>query len=108
MDNLGIFVNKCKQEILDLDNGITKGLNAKQSASLEYKKPQRELVADLRSIENIGEFESIIEAGDEWLIDWDYFGYEPIGIQEEIERKQELQREGLILDRLAGGGYYAY
>ena len=49
------IINKCRQEILDLDKAITKGLNAKQTESLQYKKPERELVADLRSIENIGE-----------------------------------------------------
>ena len=76
----------------------------------EYQIPYNKKCIDWHELEDkICEFESIIEEADEWLIEWHYFGYDPIGIQDEIERKQELQREGLILDRLAGyGGGYAY
>ena len=75
----------------------------------EYQIPYNKKCINWHELEDkICKFESIIEEADEWLIEWHYFGYDPIGIQEEIERKQELQREGLILDRLAGGGYYAY
>ena len=75
----------------------------------EYQIPYNKKCIDWHDLEDkICEFEGITEEADEWLIEWHYFGYDPIGIQEEIERKQELQREGLILDRLAGGGYYAY
>ena len=75
----------------------------------EYQIPYDKQCIDWNDLENkICEFEAIIEEADEWLIEWHYFGYDPIGIQNEIERKQALQRECLILDRLAGGGYYAY
>lgn len=75
----------------------------------EYQIPYNKKCINWHDLEDkICKFESIIEEADEWLIEWHYFGYDPIGIQDEIERKQELQREGLILDRLAGGGYYAY
>ena len=75
----------------------------------EYQIPYNKKCINWHDLEDkICKFESIIEEADEWLIEWHYFGYDPIGIQEETERKKELQREGLILDRLAGGGYYAY
>lgn len=76
----------------------------------EYQIPYNKACINWHDLEDkICEFESIIEEADEWLIEWHYFGYDPIGIQQEIERKQDEQREGLALDRLAGyGGGYAY
>ena len=75
----------------------------------EYQIPYNKKCIDWHDLEDkICEFESIIEEADEWLIEWHYFGYDPIGIQQEIERKQDEQREDLALDRLAGGGSYAY
>ena len=76
----------------------------------EYQIPYNKACIDWHDLEDkICEFESIIEEAEEWLIEWHYFGYDPIGIQQEIERKQDEQREGFALDRLAGyGGGYAY
>lgn len=51
--------------------------------------------------DRISDFEILEEEADNLCIDWREYGHDPIGIQQEIEDKQEKQREELILDRLA-------
>ena len=49
------IINKCRQELPELDLAIQNGLSVKKSEELKFKKPTRELVAEIRSLGHIGE-----------------------------------------------------
>ena len=76
----------------------------------EYQVTYNKSCIDWHNLEDkICEVESIIKEADEWYIEWEEFGYDPIGIQQAIEDKQDDQRECIVHARLAGyGGGYAY
>lgn len=75
----------------------------------EYQIPYNKKCIDWHDLENkICKFESLIKEADEMLIDWEEFGYDPIGIEQAIVDLSEQNFENQKVERVYGAGIEYY
>ena len=98
----------------DLDDGVLpQGLDKVELELLakadEYQIPYNKKCIDWQTLEDkICEFESLIKEADEMLIDWEEFGYDPIGIEQAIVDLSEQNFENQMVERVYGAGIEYY
>ena len=75
----------------------------------EYQIPYNKKCINWHELEDkICEFESLIKEADEMLIDWEEFGYDPIGIEQAIVDLSEQNFENQMVERVYGAGIEYY
>lgn len=75
----------------------------------EYQIPYNKARINWHDLEDkICEFESLIKEADEMLIDWEEFGYDPIGIEQAIVDLSEQNFENQMVERVYGSGIEYY
>ena len=75
----------------------------------EYQIPYNKKCINWHELEDkICKFESLIKEADEMLIDWEEFGYDPIGIEQAIVDLSEQNFENQMVERVYGAGIEYY
>ena len=74
-----------------------------------YQIPYNKKCIDRSDLEDkICEFESLIKEADEMFIDWEEFGYDPIGIEQAIIDLSEQNFKNQMVERVYGAGIEYY
>jgi hypothetical protein len=93
----------------DLNNELSEVELELLAKADEYQIPYNKKCIDWSDLENkICEFESLIKEADEMLIDWEEFGYDPIGIEQAIVDLSEQNFENQMVERVYGAGIEYY